>query len=144
MKIAGSASLPFPPEKAYDLMQDPAVLAKAIPGCDSLEKTAENQYRLQLRMALASLSGAFEGQVKLTDPNRPSSFRMEVDGAGKIGFIKAEGTLRLTPGESGTTDIAFDGDAQIGGRMAAVGQRLLDTTARMLIKRFFDKLAAEA
>ncbi len=142
MKIAGSVQLPFAPERAYDLMQDPAVLAKAIPGCESLEKSGEDEYRLRMKMMLASLSGAFEGKVRLTEPVRPTSFRMVVEGSGKIGFMKGDGLLRLTPKDGGT-EVSYEGDAQVGGTMAAVGQRLIDTTARMLIKRFFEKLAAE-
>ncbi|MDP9170995.1 MAG: carbon monoxide dehydrogenase subunit G [Acidobacteriota bacterium] len=134
--------LPFAPERAYDLMQDPAVLAKAIPGCESLEKSGEDEYRLRMKMMLASLSGAFEGKVRLTEPVRPTSFRMVVEGSGKIGFMKGDGLLRLTPKDGGT-EVSYEGDAQVGGTMAAVGQRLIDTTARMLIKRFFEKLAAE-
>lgn len=142
MKIAGTAQLPFPPERAYDLMQDPAVIAKAIPGCESLEKSGEDEYRLRMKMMLASLSGAFEGKVRLTEPMRPASFRMVVEGSGKIGFMKGDGVLRLTA-HNGGTEVSYEGDAQVGGTMAAVGQRLIDTTARMLIKRFFEKLAAE-
>lgn len=143
MKIAGSYVLPFAPERAYDLMQDPAVLAKAIMGCESLEKTGEDQYKLKMKMMLASLSGAFEGQVRLTEQDRPVSFRMVVEGSGKIGFMKGDGVLRLTPKDEGT-EVTYEGDAQVGGTMAAVGQRLIDTTARMLIKRFFEKLSAES
>ena len=143
MKIAGvSKILPFAPEKAYDLMQNPEVLAKAIPGCDGLEKTSEDEYSLKLKMVLASLTGAFEGKVRLTDPDRPASFRMIVEGSGKIGFLKGDGTLRLTAVDAGT-EVAYDGDAQIGGKMAAVGNRLIDTTARLMIKRFFDKLSEQ-
>jgi hypothetical protein len=141
LKIAGTTHLPFLPAKAYGLMQDPAVLAKAIPGCDSLEKSGENEYRLRMKMALASLSGAFEGKVRLADPEPPSSFRMIVEGSGKIGFMKGEGVLRLIEKDGGT-DVSYDGDAQIGGTMAAVGQRLIDVTARLLIRRFFESLAA--
>jgi uncharacterized protein len=134
--------VPFSPTRAYDLMQDPVVLAKAIPGCQELVKSGEDEYKLKMKMVLASLSGAFEGKVKLTEPVPPESFKMLVEGSGKIGFMKGEGVLRLSPTDSGT-EVAYDGDAQIGGTMAAVGQRLIDVTARMLIKRFFDKLSQE-
>jgi hypothetical protein len=141
LKIGGTAQLPFPPARAYELMQDPVVLAKAIPGCDGLEKSGEGEYRLKMKMMLASLSGAFEGKVRLTDPQPPSSFRMVVEGSGKIGFMKGEGVLRLTEKDGGT-EVAYDGDAQVGGTMAAVGQRLIDVSARMLIRKFFESLAA--
>ncbi|HWE50679.1 MAG TPA: carbon monoxide dehydrogenase subunit G [Bryobacteraceae bacterium] len=142
MKIAGTAQLPFAPARAWDLMQDPVILAKAIPGCQGLEKSGENEYRLKMKMALASLSGAFDGKVTLADPQPPTSFRMIVEGSGKIGFMKGDGLLRLSPKDGGT-EVAYDGEANIGGTMAAVGQRLIDVTARMLIKRFFEKLAEE-
>lgn len=143
MKIAGTAALPFPPERAYDLMQDPVLLAKAIPGCQALEKTGDNEYSLKMKMVLASLSGAFDGKVRLTEPDRPNSFRMVVEGSGKIGFMKGDGVLRLAPKEDGGTEVTYDGEARIGGTMAAVGNRMIDMTARMLIKRFFEKLAIE-
>lgn len=142
MKISGSHQLPFPPARAYELMQDPVILAKSIPGCQGLEKTGEDEYRLKMKMMLASLSGAFEGKVKLTDPDPPQGFRMVVEGSGKIGFMKGEGALKLTAKDGGT-EVTFDGDAQIGGTMAAVGQRLIDVSARLLIKRFFETLSSE-
>jgi carbon monoxide dehydrogenase subunit G len=142
LKIAGTAQLPYAPARAWDLMQDPVVLAKTIPGCQSLEKSGDNEYRLKMKMMLASLSGAFEGKVTLADPVPPESFRMIVEGSGKIGFMKGDGVLRLSPQDSGT-EVAYDGEAQIGGTMAAVGQRLIDVTARMLIRRFFEKLSEE-
>jgi uncharacterized protein len=142
MKISGTAQLPFPPERTYELMQDPKVLARAIPGCESLERAGDDEYRMKMKMALASFSGAFDGKVRITDAVPPVSFRMVVEGSGKIGFMKGEGVLRLAAKDGGT-EVGYDGDAQVGGTMAAVGQRLIDTTARMMIKRFFEKLAAE-
>ena len=144
MKVAGSANLPFPPEQAYDLMQNPDILAGAIPGCNSLELIGENEYKLNLKMVLASLSGLFEGKVLLSEPNRPYSFKMTVEGSGKIGFLKGEGTLSLLATEKGGTDVYYEGEAQIGGTMASVGQRLIDTTAKLMVKRFFKKLSAGA
>ena len=143
MKIAGANHLPFPPERAYALMQDPAVLARAIPGCESLERTGDNEYKMKMKMMLASFSGAFEGKVRLVDPVPTTSFRMVVEGSGKIGFMKGDGALTLTAKDGGT-EVSYEGEAQVGGTMAAVGQRLIDTTARMLIKKFFEKLSAEA
>ena len=95
MKISGSYALPLPPEQAYQMMQDPEVLARAIPGCESLEKIGDDEYRMKMKMALASLSGAFEGKVRITDQTPPNSFRLMVEGSGKIGFMKGEGLLKL-------------------------------------------------
>lgn len=125
------------------MMQDPEILARAIPGCEGLEKIGDDEYRMKMKMALASFSGAFEGRVRIFDQMPPSSFRLAVEGSGKIGFVKGEGLLSLTPsGEA--TEVTYDGDVQVGGTIAAVGQRLIDSTAKMMIKRFFEKLAAGA
>lgn len=125
-------------------MQDPEVLARAMPGCESLERVAENEYRMKMKMVLASLSGSFEGKVRIADQNPPSSFRLLVEGSGRPGFIKGEGLLKLAPIAGGGTEVSYDGDVQAGGTIAAVGQRLLDGTAKILIKKFFDKLATAA
>jgi hypothetical protein len=141
MKIAGSHVLALPPERAYQTLQDPEVLARCIPGCESLEKTGPDEYRMTMKMALAAVSGAFEGKVRIAGASPPSSFRMIVEGSGKIGFMKGEGLLKFAPSGDGT-EVTYEGDVQVGGTIAAVGQRLIDATAKMMIKRFFDKLAS--
>lgn len=146
MKISGSYTLPLAQEEAYRRLQDPEVLARTMPGCESLEKTGDGEYRMKMKMVMASLSGAFDGTVKLADQVPPDSFRMVVEGRGKLGFMKGEGLLKLAPGEASgdaaATSVAYEGDVNVGGPMAAVAQRLLDATSKMMIKRFFDKLAA--
>src|SRR5579859_3297840 len=159
MKISGSYTLPVAPERAYQLLQDPAILAQAMPGCESLEKIGPDEYRMKMKVLLAALSGQFEGKVRITDQAPPTSFRLIVEGSGRIGFLKGEGLLKLaprytdyispkadvpTPAAEVTTVVSYEGDAQVGGTMAAVGQRLIDGTAKMMIKKFFDKLASLA
>jgi carbon monoxide dehydrogenase subunit G len=144
VKISGTYTLPLSQERAYAVMQDPEVLARAIPGCESLEKVGPDEYRMKMKMALASLSGAFEGKVRITEQTPPNSFRLVVEGTGRIGFVKGDGLLKLNPAEGGGTDVAYEGEAQVGGTIAAVGQRLIDGTAKTMIKKFFDKLATEA
>jgi uncharacterized protein len=143
VKISETQTLNMTPQQAYDLLHDPGVLARCMPGCESLDQIGEGEYAMKMKMALASISGLFQGKVKTADPNPPESFRLMVEGSGKIGFMKGDGVLRLTPVDAGT-QVAFEGEVQVGGTIAAVGQRLLDTTARMLIKKFFDRLATEA
>lgn len=122
-------------------MQDPKVLAACMPGCEALEKTGENEYRMKMKMALASLSGAFDGRVRIAEPQPPESFHLIVEGSGKLGFMKGEGLLKFAAAENGTT-VSYEGDVQVGGTIAAVGQRMIDATAKLLIRRFFEKLAA--
>ncbi len=144
MKISGTYKLEnTPPERAFELLQDPEVLAQCMPGADSLVKTGEGEYTMRMKLLIARLSGQFEGKVKLQDLDPPKQFRMRVDGTGKIGFLKGEGLIALAPEDNGTL-LSYDGDVQLGGTMAAVGQRMVDTTSRMMLKRFFDKLSQVA
>lgn len=155
MKISGSYTLPVAPERAYRLLQDPAILAQAIPGCEGLEKIGRDEYRMKMKVLLAALSGQFEGKVRISDQTPPTSFRLIVEGTGRIGFLNGEGLLRMSPAATvrvlsdalskpASTIVSYEGDAQVGGTMAAVGQRLVDGTAKMMIKKFFDKLASIA
>jgi len=143
VKISGSHSLPLPQERAYQLLQDPEVLAKSMPGCEALEKIGENEYRMKIKLVLASLAGNFDARVKIADQMAPSSFRLLVEGWGRPGFLRGEGLLKLMPSGAGT-EVSYDGDVQLGGTIAAVGQRLLDGTAKMLVKKFFESLSQAA
>lgn len=141
MKISGSHTLAMPPARAYELMQDPDVLARSMPGCESLEKIGPDEYRMKMKMGLASLSGAFDGKVRIADQSPPNSFRLIVEGSGKIGFMKGEGLLKFAPKDEGS-EVSYEGDVQVGGTIASIGQRLIDSTSRMMIKKFFDSLTA--
>jgi uncharacterized protein len=143
MKVAGSYSLPVPVERAYAILQDPDALAKCIPGCEGLDRVAEDEYAMRMKMGIASISGRFDGKVRISEKNPPVSFRISVEGAGKIGFLKGDGVITLAPADSGS-NVQFEGDVQVGGTIATVGQRLIETTAKMIIKRFFDCLAQGA
>jgi carbon monoxide dehydrogenase subunit G len=142
VKLSGLYTLAAPQERAYALLQDPAVLARAMPGCERLDKIGENEYAMKMKMVLASMSGLFDGKVTIADPNPPAGYRLIVEGSGKIGFMKGDGVLMLAHNGAGT-EVRYEGEVRVGGTIAAVGQRLLDMTSRMLIKRFFEKLNAE-
>jgi carbon monoxide dehydrogenase subunit G len=90
---------------------------------------------------IASFSGLFTGKVRIADQTRPERFRLLVEGSGKIGFLKGEGVLNLSSQSESSTEVRYEGDVQVGGTMAAVGQRLLDTTSKMIIRKFFEKFS---
>ena len=143
MKIGGTYNLPAAQARTYNLLQDPEVLARCMPGCDHLSRTGEGEYEMKMKMAISSIQGLFAGKVRIADPNPPQSFRLTVEGTGKVGFVKGDGLLNLAAQAEGT-EVRYEGEVQVGGMIASVGQRLMDTTAKLIIKRFFDKLAAEA
>ena len=143
MKIGGSYKVPVEPARAYHLLQDPGVLAQCMPGCDQLVRVGPDEYTMKMKIMMASVSGLFEGKVRIADQKPSESFRLLVEGSGRIGFVKGEGLLTLVPDPAGV-EVRYDGDVQVGGTIAAVGQRLLDTTAKLIIKRFFEKFASVA
>lgn len=143
MKIGGAYPLPLDRERAYAVLQDPAVLAQCIPGCEALDRIGDGEYAMRMKMKLASVSGLFDGKVKIADSNPPTSYRMVVEGSGRIGFMRGEGAITLAPADSATS-VNYDGDVQVGGVIANVGQRLIETTAKLLIKRFFESLVKKA
>jgi uncharacterized protein len=141
LKINGAYVLPVPQERAYTLLQDPEILQRCMPGIDSLTMVGQDEYDMNMKLSIASMGGLFAGKVRITDQNPPANFRLIVEGTGKIGFMKGEGLMKLEPNGE-TTAVNYEGDVQVGGTIAAVGQRLIDSTSKMLIKKFFDKLAA--
>lgn len=140
MKIGGSYTIPVAQARAYLLLQDPEVLAKCMPGCDQLSRVGEDEYEMKMKMVISSVQGLFGGKVRIAEQNPNESFRLIVEGSGKVGFMKGDGLLTLVPSESTSTEVRYEGDVQVGGAIAGVGQRLIDATAKLIIKKFFGKL----
>ena len=140
MKIGGSAVVPLTVERSYDVLQDPAILAQCMPGTDRLEKVGPDEYEMKMKVVISSISGLFSGKVRIADQHPPTSFKLIVQSNGKIGFVNGEGTLTLAPIDAGSTTVNYDGEVQVGGTIAAIGQRLLDATSKLIIRKFFEKL----
>jgi carbon monoxide dehydrogenase subunit G len=143
LKIGGSYTVPIEPQRAYTLLQDPDILARCMPGCDHLARIGADEYEMKMKMVISSVKGLFDGKVRLADQSPPDSFRLIVEGSGKVGFLKGEGLLTLAPVET-STEVKYEGEVQVGGMIAGVGQRLLDATAKLVIKKFFEKFTAAA
>ena len=140
MKIGGSYTIPVEKQRAYGVLQDPEILAKCMPGCDHLARIGEDEYEMKMKMVISSVQGLFGGKVRISDQSPYESFRLIVEGSGKVGFMKGDGLLTLVEAEGCTTEVKYEGDVQVGGAIAGVGQRLIDATAKLIIKKFFGKL----
>lgn len=114
-----------------------------MPGTDRLAKIGPDEYEMKMKMIISAVQGVFDGKIRIADQRPPEQFRLLVEGSGKVGFLKGDGLLTLVAGNS-STELRYEGDVQVGGVIAGVGQRLLDTTAKIIIKKFFEKFAAEA
>lgn len=141
MHVEGTYTLAAPPGAVWEALLDPAVLTRCIPGCRELEPTGEHQYRATLQIGVAGIKGTYSGTVALDDIQPPSHYRLNVEGKGGPGAVKASGTLDLEGAPEGTL-IRYAGDAELSGTIAVVGQRLVGPAARMLINQFFQSLAS--
>ena len=141
MKIAGEYSFVAPQAMGYEGLQDPEVLTAVMPGCEKLEKVGENEYEGTLNIKIGPVQGKFKGKVRLENPREPEGYTMHVDGRGAPGFVKAKAEIELAA-EGDGTKMTYDSDAQVGGRIASVGQRLIDSSAKAIIKQSLDGLNA--
>jgi uncharacterized protein len=137
MRIAGTATLHAPVEAVYAALQDPRVLVRTIPGCERLEQVGDDAYSMTVTAGVASVRGTYAGDVRLTDHNAPNGFVLKASGSGTPGTISADVTVELTSGDNGTTRLAYDADAIVGGMIGGVGQRLLTSVAKRTAGEFF-------
>lgn len=137
MELTSSYTFNASPERVFDLLTDPDVVASCLPGCEKLEPVGENKYRAVLSMGIAAITGRYEGTIELADLKRPSSYRILVDGRGTPGFVKGEGAIELTASGEGGTIVKVHGQAQVGGAIARVGQRLIGGASKMATDKFF-------
>ncbi|WP_395105991.1 carbon monoxide dehydrogenase subunit G [Actinomadura sp. SCN-SB] len=136
MKVTGSATIAAPPPRVWDALQDPAVLARTIPGCHSLEATGRDAYRMTVSAGVASIKGTYVGSVELAEPDPPRSFVLRARGRGAPGTVDATVRVRLSAAEDGTR-VDYDADAVVGGMIGGVGQRMLGSVARKTAGEFF-------
>ncbi|OZE80049.1 carbon monoxide dehydrogenase [Rhodococcus sp. 15-649-1-2] len=139
MRIAGTAQLTAPREEVYDNLQDGRVLAATIPGVQSLEQLTDNHYKLSIMAGVASIKGVYDGEVVLSQQDRPHSFVMTASGAGAPGTVKADVTVTLTENEGGTL-LSYDADAVVGGMVGGVGQRMITGVAKKMAGVFFKSI----
>lgn len=142
MKLEGSYTFDAPRDVVWDMFFDPQVLAKTMPGCEKLDKIGEHSFEGRMRVQVGPVQGIFKGTVVLSDLQEPETYHMQVDGQGPSGFMKGEGDVRLEETDEGSV-MHYVGDAQVGGRIAQVGQRLMESSARAIVKQSLDNLARQ-
>jgi len=105
VNLDGSAVLSADPERVWSVITDPAVLARTIPGCESLEQVGDDEYKMNVSVGVGAIRGTYAGEVKLTDQQRPSSYVMHASGAGAPGNARATVTINLEPADGGKTNL---------------------------------------
>ncbi len=142
MKIAGNYRIDAPRDAVWDAMQDPAVLARTLPGCEALEVTGDDEYAATITAGVASVKGTYKGKVRLRDQHQPERYRLQAQGAGGPGTVQADATVSLTD-EDGGTLVSYDADAVVGGMIGGVGQRMLTSVAKRTADEFFAAVERE-
>jgi carbon monoxide dehydrogenase subunit G len=141
MTINGEVQLPASRELVWSKLNEPDVLRACIPGCEELEKTSDNEFRATTKMKIGPVSARFKGRATLSDFDPPNSYKISGEGEGGVaGFAKGGAVVRPQDKDGGTL-LTYDVDAQIGGKLAQLGQRLISGSAKKLADEFFTKFA---
>lgn len=136
MDIKGTYTFDAPIARVWELLMDPAAIAACIPGCQELSPLGEDRYRAVLVVPVSAITGHYTGTIAVADKVPLRSYRLTVEGSGRGGFVRGQSAITLTD-QGGQTVVAIEGQVQVGGAIARVGQRLLEGVSRMLMDQFY-------
>lgn len=142
MKLEGTHTIPAPRARVWQALMDPAILQRAIPGCERLEALGENRYKATFRAGVGAVKGVFEGEIKLLDIVPEEQYTLATRVKASMGFVDGKGVIRLADAGA-STEVSFSGDVKTGGMLAAVGDRLLGAAAQKQIADLFKNLERE-
>jgi uncharacterized protein len=143
MDMTGERRIPAPRQIVWEALNNPEVLKISIPGCESLEKLADDQMRATAAVKVGPISARFTGKVQLTDINPPNGYRISGEGQGGVaGFAKGGANVALAD-DGADTLLSYQVNAQVGGKLAQLGGRLIDATAKQMADAFFDRFSAQ-
>ena len=143
MEMQASRQLAVTQKQAWDALNDPAVLKVCIPGCDKVDASGENQYAIGMALKIGPVSAKFKGNIELSDIQPPVSYKLSFEGqGGPAGFGKGSAAVVLTPNATGC-ELAYSVQASVGGKVAQLGQRLIDGAAKSMAEDFFKRFDLE-
>ncbi|MCP1336041.1 CoxG family protein [Futiania mangrovi] len=141
MKLSGEYRIPAPREQVWEALNDPDVLKECIPGCEEVTKTSDNSFEAKVKAKVGPVSANFKGNVELTDLNPPESYTITGSGSGgAAGGAKGAAKVKLTP-DGDETILSYDVDATVSGKLAQLGQRMIDPVAKKMANQFFESFA---
>ena len=139
MEMSGERRIPAPRQEVWERLNDPETLKECIPGCQSVEKISDTEFAAKVRAKVGPVSANFAGKVTLSDLEPPSRYTITGEGTGGVaGFAKGSATVELAE-EGGETVMRYGAQGQVGGKLAQIGSRLIDATARKMADQFFAK-----
>ena len=139
MKIDGTYTFNAPRERVWQVMLDPKILAQCMPGCETLNEVAPDQYEAVMKVGIASVKGTYKGKVSIKDKQPPSHYVLSGEGSGGPGFLQGDLAVDLEE-NNGQTLLKYSSDAKVGGLIASIGQRMISGVAKMMFDQFFKKL----
>ena len=142
MRLEGEHLFAVPRERLWAALLDPTLLANVLPGCEPLESAGENSYRAAMTVAVGPVKGRFQGTLVLSDLVPPAGYTIRIDGSGPSGFLRGAGAIELAEAAGGAR-LVYRVDTQVGGRIASVGQRLIESSARAIAKQGLEGLERE-
>jgi uncharacterized protein len=142
VNLDGSAVLAAPPEQVWAVITDPAVLARTIPGCVSLEQVGEDRFAMVVSAGVGAIRGTYAGEVRLSDLSFPTSCVLHASGSGGPGSVRATVPITLEPADGGTL-LSYSAEAVVGGPVAGVGQRMIAGVAKKMAEQFFSAMDRE-
>jgi carbon monoxide dehydrogenase subunit G len=144
MNLNGTFTFNGPRDVVWELLQDPVVLAKVLPGTERLTQTGDDKYEGVMKVSIGPMTAAvFTATVTLQDKVAPEHYTMLIDAKGNVGFARGSAAVKLTEQSDGATLMEYTSDMHVGGRIASVGQRLLDSVAKMMMRQALDALNKE-
>jgi hypothetical protein len=142
MEMTGEQIIQQPQAKVWEALNDPAVLKDCIPGCDSIERLSDTEYKVAMTAAVGPVRAKFNGKLVLSDVNPPTSYTLAFEGSGgAAGFGKGSAQVSLAP-EGAATKLTYTAKAQVGGKLAQVGARLIDGVSKKMADDFFNAFNA--
>ncbi|WP_440930084.1 SRPBCC family protein [Candidatus Pelagibacter sp.] len=140
MKLSGSYQINLPKEKVWEALNDPEILKQAIPGCEEFTKNSDTEFTAKATNKIGPFNASFTGDVELKDLNPPNSYKISGSGNSPVGFASGEASVKLED-ENGGTKLIYEVEANVGGKIAQVGARLIDMTAKKMADIFFGKFS---
>jgi carbon monoxide dehydrogenase subunit G len=143
MDMTGEFRIPAPRQRVWEGLNDPAILKECIPGCETIEKSSDTEFTAKVVARVGPVRAAFNGNVTLSDLDPPSAYTISGEGSGGVaGFAKGSAKVRLDE-DGDATFLRYEVAAHVGGKLAQIGSRLIDATARKMAADFFERFAAQ-